>query len=408
MNQTFDIVVIGAGPAGNSAAFHLAKSGYRVAVIDKRQEIGNKLCTGIIGNNCVELFQPEPSHIYKKVKSATLVTPSGTSHNITKSNVQGYIVNRSEYVSSIAKKAKDHGATYILGKTVTSISNDFSSASVEFKTGEIKESLNCNVIIIATGFNSSIPTMIGLPNINNRGYMIGAQAEVSLTKPTDTQVYLGNKVSPGSFGWLAPLDDSNCLVGIASRNKLNGHMKTFLDNLQQSGKINTSDVKIKKWGIPIKPLSKTYSNRVLVIGDAAGFTKPTTGGGIYYGILSGEISANVIKRCFASNNFSESSMKNYEAEWKNRLGKEMKVGYYARSIFEKLSDSQIEKLVTNLTSEKNPASKILLNNFSFDWHSNAINQALNQFDIVNLFKSFGTNLKPLLKQFKEQKHTSSK
>ena len=171
---------------------------------------------------------------------------------------------------------------------------------------------------------------------------------------------------------------------------------------------NTSDVKIKKWGIPIKPLSKTYSNRVLVIGDAAGFTKPTTGGGIYYGILSGEISANVIKRCFASNNFSESSMKNYEAEWKNRLGKEMKVGYYARSIFEKLSDSQIEKLVTNLTSENNPASKILLNNFSFDWHSNAINQALNQFDIVNLFKSFGTNLKPLLKQFKEQKHTSSK
>ena len=121
MNQTFDIVVIGAGPAGNSAAFHLAKSGYRVAVIDKRQEIGNKLCTGIIGNNCVELFQPEPSHIYKKVKSATLVTPSGTSHNITKSNVQGYIVNRSEYVSSIAKKAKDHGATYILGLSLIHI-----------------------------------------------------------------------------------------------------------------------------------------------------------------------------------------------------------------------------------------------------------------------------------------------
>jgi len=185
-------------------------------------------------------------------------------------------------------------------------------------------------------------------------------------------------------------------------------MRTFLNNLQQSGKINTSDVKIKKWGIPIKPLSKTYSNRVLVIGDAAGFTKPTTGGGIYYGILSGEISANVIKRCFELKDFTESNMKKYESEWKKRLGKELKIGYYARSIFEKLSDSQIEKLVNNLTSETNPTSKILLNNFSFDWHSNAINHALNQFDLVNLFKSFGSNLKPLLKQITEQNQANLK
>ena len=408
MNQIFDIVVIGAGPAGNSAAFHLAKSGYSVAVIDKRQEIGDKLCTGIIGNNCVELFHPDPSHIYKKVKSATVVTPAGTAHSITKPDIQGYIVNRAAYVSSIGKKAQDIGATYLLGKTVTSIYSNSSLASVEFKTDEVKESLNCKVIIIATGFNSNIPTMVGLPNMNNRGYMIGAQAEANLTTPTDTQVYLGSKISPGSFGWLVPLDNSNCLVGIASRSKLNGHMKTFLDNLKQSGKINTSDVKVKKWGIPIKPLSKTYTNRVLVIGDAAGFTKPTTGGGIYYGILSGQTSANAVNNAFTLNDFSESIMRNYEMEWKNRLSKELKVGYYARTIFEKLSDSQIDKLVTNLASQDNPTSKILLNNFSFDWHSNAINHALNQFDILTLFKSFGSNVKPLLKQFTEQKQTTSK
>jgi len=76
--------------------------------------------------------------------------------------------------------------------------------------------------------------------------------------------------------------------------------------------------------------------------------------------------------------------------------------------FEKLSDSQIDKLVTNLASQDNPTSKILLNNFSFDWHSNAINHALNQFDILTLFKSFGSNVKPLLRQFTEQKQTSSK
>ena len=403
MNQTFDIIVIGAGPAGNSAAFHLAKSGYSVAVIDKRQEIGDKLCTGIIGTNCAELFPPEPSHIYIKAKSATVVTPTGTTHTITKPEIQGYVVDRVAYVASIGKQAKDNGANYILGKTVTNISSSSSLASVEFKTGTTTEALDCKVIIIAAGFSSSIPTMVGLPNINNREYMIGAQAEANLTKPTDTQVYLGSKISPGSFGWLVPLDNSSCLVGIASRAKLNGHMKTFLNNLEESGKINSSEVEVKKWGIPIRPLSKTYTNRVIVIGDAAGLTKPTTGGGIYYGIISGEIAANTVKDAFNSNNFNESSMKNYEIKWKKRLGKELKIGYYARSVFEKLSDSQIDKLVNNIADEDNPTNKILVNNFSFDWHSNVINHALNQFDIVKLFKSFGSNLKPLLKQFQLQK-----
>ena len=112
MNQIFDIVVIGAGPAGNSAAFHLAKYGYSVAVIDKRQEIGDKLCTGIIGTNCAELFPPDPSHIYKKVKSATVITPTGTAHTITKAEIQGYIIDRVAYVASIGKQAKDNGANY--------------------------------------------------------------------------------------------------------------------------------------------------------------------------------------------------------------------------------------------------------------------------------------------------------
>ena len=90
---------------------------------------------------------------------------------------------------------------------------------------------------------------------------------------------------------------------MVSRNKLNGHMKTFLCNLKESGKIDSSDVTVKKWGIPIKPLRKTYTNRILVIGDAAGFAKPTTGGGIYYSILSGKIAADSVNIAFASNTF---------------------------------------------------------------------------------------------------------
>ena len=402
MNSTFDIIVIGAGPAGNSAAFHLAKTGYNVAVIDKRYDIGNKLCTGIIGTSCAELFPPDPLHIYNKAQSVTIVTPTGNYHTITKSKPQGYIIDRVSYISSLGTQAQNKGAHFILGATVTNISTKSTLATVELKRGSETHTLNCKVIIIATGFSSNIPMMAGLPNFNTREYMVGVQANAHLCEPTDTKVYLGSKVSPGSFGWLVPLDNLNCLVGMVSRNKLNGHMKTFLCNLKESGKIDSSDVTVKKWGIPIKPLRKTYTNRILVIGDAAGFAKPTTGGGIYYSILSGKIAADSVNIAFASNTFDESSMRNYEVTWKNKLGKELKVGYYARSLFEKLNDAQIDQLVNNIASEDSPANKILLNNFSFDWHSNVIHQALNQFDILNLFKSFGSNLRPILKQFQLQ------
>ena len=92
-----DIIIIGAGPAGNIVAEKTAEAGLDVLVLDWRQIIGDKLCTGIIGKECLDKFPPREEDIYHEVKSATLISPNNKTYRITRSNTQAAILNRVSY-----------------------------------------------------------------------------------------------------------------------------------------------------------------------------------------------------------------------------------------------------------------------------------------------------------------------
>ena len=111
----YDVIVIGAGPCGNMAALELAERGISVAVLDRRTNIGDKLCTGIIGRECAELFPAAPEHIHGEARSATIVSPGGRRYRIERKQTHAYIVNRVAYVNSVAERAQQAGTEYILG-----------------------------------------------------------------------------------------------------------------------------------------------------------------------------------------------------------------------------------------------------------------------------------------------------
>jgi len=116
-----DVVVVGAGPAGNNAALELASRGFGVRVIDSRVNIGDKLCTGIIGAECARRFPVDPELVYHEARSAKLVTPERATLHFSVATPQAKIVDRVSYIASFARRAEAAGATYDLGQRVLEI-----------------------------------------------------------------------------------------------------------------------------------------------------------------------------------------------------------------------------------------------------------------------------------------------
>ncbi|MFH1016190.1 MAG: hypothetical protein V1771_04250, partial [Chloroflexota bacterium] len=219
-------------------------------------------------------------------------------------------------------------------------------------------------------------------------FTAGAQAEVE-SKSSEVEVYFGREVAPGFFAWLVPTSPGKARAGLLSRENPTPYLKKLLASLAAEGKIASADVEISHGAVPLKPLPRTYADRLVVIGDAAGHVKPTTGGGIYYGLLGADIAAQTLRKALQSNDLSARSLARYEQEWQQLLGRELRTSYWARKLFEKLSDGQIDKVFDIV--KRNGIDEALLKekDLSFDWHSKAILKLLGHQVVasaVNVFR----------------------
>ena len=404
-----DVIVIGAGPCGNMAALELARRGVSVAVLDWRARIGDKLCTGIIGKECTELFPPSPEHIHGEARSATIVSPAGRRYRIERAATQAYIVDRVAYVNAVAEQAQRAGAEYILDSRVTGIRIDGDHAQIAAVSDGARRAYTCRIVILASGFGSPLLRMVGLDGDKKTGgnrrdngngsangeYLVGYQVEAIANDLRETEVYLGSGTARDSFAWLVPLSDNRALVGMAPRRRANRQMDAFIDRLRAEGRIGELAGERKAWGIPIRPLSPSYADRTLVAGDAAGLVKPTTGGGIYYALLSGRIAAEAAQTAIARGMCAANDLRGYERQWKAVFSRELRIGYYARMLYETLGDEQIERLLDAFLSDGDIADYIG-EDVAFDWHSKVILKVLRHTGIRRALATLGPAAAPFV------------
>ena len=370
----YDVLIVGAGPVGSRAARQLADSGYRVAVFEKHQHIGHKLsCTGIIGRECVELFKVDRGCFLQEAKSAKLFAPCGEFIAVSREEPQAYIVDRLSFDRSMARKAQEAGADYHLSSKVTDISISNNEVVMEI---DQQKKVNGKVVLIANGFGSKLPSKLGLGQIKK--VMTGAQTEVPTNGIGETEVYFSRKIAPGFFGWLVPVSDSRARVGLFAKEKPGEYLRQLLSQLAIEGKVASVESVFAYGGIPLKPLPRTYSDRVLVIGDAAGQVKPTTGGGIYYGLLCADFAAETIDQAFTKDDFSKKNLSRYETLWKEKLGRELKIDYFARMFYNRLSDKRIDRIF-HVVKDNDIHESLLSSTYkSFDWHGELVMDGLKQ------------------------------
>jgi digeranylgeranylglycerophospholipid reductase len=371
----YNTIIIGAGPVGSYLAGKLAQLGYKVLVLDKKPAAGQDVCcTGIISKNCFSLLPVNINLAKKSVCSARFVAPSGKSLELSRSDEVAYIIDRVALEQLLADYAQASSVSYLFGSNVVDIQNSMGCLQVTANCRGHKSTFEAEAAVITTGFGSPLPARLGLGEISK--FIIGSQAEVSITDVDEIEIYFDRRLDPEGFSWLVPIGDNRGLVGQLTRRYPKRYFKKLLAALKTQGKIATTEVIPDYRLIPLQSLPKTYSDRLLVVGEAAGQVKPTTGGGIYYGLVCADIAADTLHRAFQDHEFSGSRLASYEKKWRARLGKELIVGYWAHRIYRMLDNRQIERLHNFISHNGMPQFMAELYEFPFDWHSELILKTL--------------------------------
>ena len=377
--------MVGAGPAGSYVAYELASSGHSVAVFEEKSAPGlNVCCTGIISTECFQSLGLGTDVILTEVNSAKFFSPSGRCLRVQTEKVQAYVVNRLLLDKALASKAQSRGAQYFFSSPVIDIIRGKDSVQAEALCSGAREMFSARAVILANGFRPKLPRKLGLGKI--KSYLVGAQAEIEARNVAELEVYFGQAIAPGSFAWLVPISTNKAYVGLLATSQAKLHLQKFLLTPFCQGRMISQEVEIEQKAIPVGILARSYGDRVLAIGDAAGQVKPTTGGGIYFGHLGAKTAAGVLDEALKGNNLAAGQLSHYQKQWKAKMGKELTRGYWARWAYTKLSDRQIEGIFSALDSSGMAEALLNLGKFSFDWHSKVIMAVLRRSSIYPLLK----------------------
>ena len=374
----FDIIVVGGGPVGSEVAFKTASAGYSVAVLEQRENFDSMVCcTGIVSLDCINSFAIDRSLIRRELSGAKIFSPSGNFLRFVRKEPVAFVIDRAAFDGFMAERAKKAGAIYLSGYYAESVALDTDNVEVAVKNSNGSHVIDARAAVVATGAIS--PPVREFPEYYASDFVSGAQAEVEAPGLDEVEVYCGGKFAPGFFAWLVPTAGGKALAGLLARKSAGNYMKKFVAYLYKGGRINTDKVDIKFRGIALKTPEKTFGERIIVVGGAAGQVKPTTGGGIYFGLLAADMAANTLGQAIQTGDLSAGSLSSYESQWKDRFLTELNQEHHARVLYEHLNDIELNtlfRLAETLGVEKYLSS---LEDFSFDWHSGTISKLVKKY-----------------------------
>ncbi|NIP39031.1 MAG: NAD(P)/FAD-dependent oxidoreductase [Candidatus Dadabacteria bacterium] len=369
MDTEFDVIIVGGGPSGLSAASFLSDKGYNVALFDRNNLIGEDVvCSGVISNEVFDRYDLPTSSIVAKLKDAELVSPYGSSIQYSHSERSVSVVDRHKFDYNLFEKAQQKGAKILTAANVKSIkiNEDGALASV-ILDNEVKD-FRSKLIVLATGVRFNLHPKVGFGRPSK--ILKAIQVEVGEVLSDKLKLFWGSQYSDGFFGWSIPLDDGKTRVGVMTKSSPRESINNLLTELNYDHHISTGCINYKQRGISFGSISKSYSDRVIALGEAAGLVKTTTGGGIFYGILSAEIASEIVDKCFKTADFTENSLSEYETGWKNVIGNEIKHGQYFHNFFSRLSDESIDELFSAVS--KDGLLDYISRSGNFDWHSGTV------------------------------------
>ena len=324
--ECYDVVVVGAGPAGSMAAYTAAKNGADVLLIEKRPQVGSPVqCAEHIPAALVDYVDIKPEHIAQSVPALKTYLPNGVEHTMT---ARGYILHRNAFDQSLAISACRAGADLWVGARAERPTD---KGLIVTHQSEEKE-IGANIIIGADGPGSTVGRWIGQVNSN---FLVAAQVEVVLDHPLDqAEIYFHSDYVYG-YGWCFP-KGRTANIGVGILPGLKSTPQNILKKLLSRLGYTLERVVGQTAGvIPVGgPPQLTCSGRYLLVGDAAGQTHSITGAGIANAILCGEIAGRSAAKSITNGDLR--FLVEYEHEWRDLLENSLKQSVHNREYLQSM------------------------------------------------------------------------
>ncbi|MEE8181986.1 MAG: NAD(P)/FAD-dependent oxidoreductase [Candidatus Thorarchaeota archaeon] len=354
-----EAIIIGAGPAGLLAASEIAQSGHQVQVLEEHPEIGKPdHCAGLLSASGLKLLglKPPSDVIQNRVSGARIFSPAGQSLLIERGRREALVINRARFDSWLADRARNNGADISTQVKVLGIQTSESHTKVlRIRENGVKSERSAQVIINAEGSRCQISKALDLPVVSRRNKLPAYQYEVKGADIDDdiVEMYYGRQIAPGFFAWLIPMGEGKARVGLAAKDSAKPRLKAAINHhpvLRERLKGATLERGfggIVLVGLPVK---RSFAQGILVVGDAAGMVKATTGGGVVMGGIAAQIAGKTVTKALVERDFSQKSMSHYERGWQSRILKDLRMMYIAQRALSVLSDKGLNSIIEDAKS----------------------------------------------------------
>jgi len=332
--DSFDVVVVGAGPAGSACARRCAEQGLSTCLIEEQGTIGYPVqCAGLLSVRALDACRVSQHAVLHEVSGARIVTSRGSALAFDARETRAYVVDRGRLDREMALLAAHAGAEV---RVKTSFVTRSGTAIVT-RGMSGKEEIRFRVLVAADGPRSRVARDLGMerPAV----YLAGIQAEVP-REMDGRLVEIYPDASPDFFGWIIPSGTGRARIGLLGKEQVPSRFRAFL--AEQGA---TTCHHLVTGTVPLGVMPRTYGHRTLFCGDAAGFPKPTSGGGVYTGVRSALHAADTAYDACTSGTTGDEILARYEERWRSDLGRELELGFQLFSLRQRLTSDEIDRLI---------------------------------------------------------------
>ncbi len=344
-----DALVIGAGPAGLITSTLLASNGFIVKAYEEHDQVGKPShCAGIISIDGLDKLGVEPSDrfIQNRISGGRLYAPDGSMIEIRDKRPRAYAVDRAVLDEIFAEKAIGEGVEILSSKSVKKINFTNGFASGISGRGWDDEG---KLIVDAEGASRRLlhDTRIAT---RERAPLIGVNTEVhSEVEPDLVEVWFDSRIAPGFFAWVIPISEDMVRVGLACNS--GDAVKSLRSFIKR--RFGIYEFTLPRGGLVLVdgPLKQTAFNGLMLVGDAAGHAKPTTGGGVVLGGLCAREAGMIASSALKSGDTSSKFLLKYDRTCRSKYGSQFRTMRRARKLFEHITDNGFNRIFSAYRAE---------------------------------------------------------